>query len=142
MAAAAFVRMAIMARGIEGWAGLRNSRKRSCKSAVLLQAQELPAASRPSVRARRGVLVLERGEERVELLDGEAALAAGRAVAAQVAAVRPAADGRQRHAEVPRGLGRGEAQTGVRAVHRGHAPRFGTDAVVRKLPARFAEVRR
>lgn len=66
----------------------------------------------PPVGGRGGPLPprLQRREERVELLGGEATLATRRAPAGQVAGVRPAADRRDRHAEVAGGLGDGQAE--------------------------------
>ena len=68
----------------------------------------------------------QRVEELVELLDAEAPLAAGRAVALQVAGVRPAAHGRDRHAQVARGLRRGEAQRDPGSVVRLMARKYGS----------------
>ena len=64
-----------------------------------------PDAASAALGALEAVLLLERREERVELLDREAALAARGAVAAQVAHVGPAADGAERDAEVAGRLG-------------------------------------
>ena len=80
------------------------------RSAVRAPLEATPAARRRgrSAERRRGLLsactagpvALHRGDELVELVAREAPLAAGRAVAADVAGVGPAADRRQRDAEV------------------------------------------
>ncbi len=57
--------------------------------------------------------VLHRGDELVELVAREAALAAGRPVAVDVAGVGPAADRRQRDADVARRLGAREDELAV-----------------------------
>ncbi len=65
--------------------------------------------------AAAGRALLQRGDELVELADGEAALTARRPVAAQVAHVGPPADGGEGNPEVTCRLRRGQAEaTGVR----------------------------